>query len=422
MTARIGGRCCGRPFQSTLRPGEAPSIHERADADTLALALALALALTECQAHITLVAERFGFITRPAAEVRRCRRPVGSRLGADLKAPRKYSALLLAVACIIAAAYTAASRLPAESGRDSVGSSRAQGIVDPGGCLPLADLERFDDCLAFIRDESNIDIRLVSARPTSGSDISAAALDAVDRLGVGRDTKAQQGLLLYFDLTAQRLKVEVGHGLEEHIPDAYVAFLVDRHASFFFANANRSLGLRQLLRLLHARIHDATLGGRFDPSPFSVAPTSALSGSAGTNGNLRDRTRTMLPTTSAAASFSAGMSPAERYASYIDLPTAANWNPDADLLTGLPQGQGTLPLSPSWIDVRPTRHPAVQPAKTPRTPRSQLAHANSAASPPVPRHGRSVRAMRRGSSVRDCAKPMRPSPSESRLLARTVHS
>jgi hypothetical protein len=88
----------------------------------------------------------------------------------------------------------------------------------------------------------------------------------------------------------------------------------------------------------------------------------------------------------------------------------------------LPQGQGTLPLSPAWIDVRPTRDPAVQPAKTSRAPRYQFAHANSAASPSVPRHGRPVRAMRRGSSMRDCAKPMRPSRSESWLLARAVPS
>jgi uncharacterized protein len=268
-----------------------------------------------------------------------------------MKAPPIYSVLFLAVACIIAAAYTVASRLPAEAGSDSVGSSGAQGIVDPSGYLPLADLERFDDYLAFIRDESNIDIRLVFARPTSGSDISAAALDTVDRLGVGRDTKAQQGLLLYFDLTAQRLKVEVGYGLEEHFPDAYVAYLVDRHASLFFANANRSLGLRQLLRLLHARIRDATLGGRFDPSPFSVAPTNALSGGAGTNSNLRDRTRAVVPTTSAAASFSAGMSPAETYTSYIDLLAAANWNPDADLFTAESrQYLRQFPLSRAYRD------------------------------------------------------------------------
>ena len=206
-------------------------------------------------------------------------------------------------------------------------------IVDRSGYTEAADLPRFTNYLSLIRDESNIDIRLVFDRLPAGVDIHSAAADLVERLGIGRSTGAQRGLLLYFDVAAQRLKVEVGYGLEAYFPDAYVAFLVDRHAPLFFGAENRSLGLRLLLRLLHARIRDAALGGSFDPSPYGPAAALSLSGGAGSNSDLRDSSRARLPNAQRTSAYAAGPTPSETYASYLRLLSAPEWDPEADLFT-----------------------------------------------------------------------------------------
>lgn len=250
-----------------------------------------------------------------------------------MPSPRRIAALGFVVACLITAAAALTWRWPAKEAVDSVHPHRVVRILDPTGYVPSADLPRFDHYLSLIRDETSIDLRLVFARPPQGTDISAAAIEAVEQLGVGRDTGVQRGLLLYFDLTAHRLKAEVGYGLEAYFPDAYVAFLVDRHAPLFFAAGDRSLGLRQLLRLLHARIRDATLGGDFDPSPFGLTSAVALSGGGGANSDLRNSTHAALPIAAQPRAISAGTSPAETYANYLKLLSAPDWDPGSDVFT-----------------------------------------------------------------------------------------
>jgi uncharacterized membrane protein YgcG len=46
-------------------------------------------------------------------------------------------------------------------------------------------------------------------------------------LGIGQKTADRRWVLLYFDLTHRKMKVEVGYGLEGYFPDVYVPYLVN---------------------------------------------------------------------------------------------------------------------------------------------------------------------------------------------------
>lgn len=222
---------------------------------------------------------------------------------------------------------------PATRGVAGQASERSR-IIDPAGFIPVVDHPRFDEYLGHIRRESGIDLWIVLDSVPPGATLESAALEQVDRLGVGRETAARTGLLLYFDTGAERLKVEVGYGLEAHLPDAYLAFLVERHAPLLFKAADRSDNLRHLLRLLQARLRDAALGGEFDPAPLRRAALDHLSGGAGTNSDLKDTRRAELPAAPASSpDLAAGRTPQDTYASYLALLAAPDWHPDADLFT-----------------------------------------------------------------------------------------
>jgi uncharacterized protein len=206
------------------------------------------------------------------------------------------------------------------------------GVIDPTGFLQRADIARFNRYIALIHSESNIDIRIVLDRPPAGTSLESAAVETMQRLGIGRRTEAQTGLLLYFDLDARRLKVEVGYGLEAHFPDVYVAFLVERHAPLLFVAEDRSASLRHLLRLLQARVRDAALGGEFDPVPVRRLVAGSLSGGAGSTSDLNETRRARVDR-APGSTFGAGATPGETYAAYLALLAQEPWQPDSDVFT-----------------------------------------------------------------------------------------
>src|SRR5262249_31010083 len=78
--------------------------------------------------------------------------------------------------------------------------------------------------------------------------------------------REERGVVLFYDAASQRLRMEIGYGLEEYFPDAFVSYFIDAHARAFFAAGDPTLGLGFGLRLLHRRIREAALDRRFDPT------------------------------------------------------------------------------------------------------------------------------------------------------------
>ena len=228
-------------------------------------------------------------------------------------------------------------------------------LIDHAGIIPSGDIPRFDQYMGWILRESGIDVRIVFLPSVSNKSIETQAVDLMSQLQIGKQTGQQRGILLLYDMKEQRLKVEVGYGLEEVFPDVFVNYLVQDHVKTFFASGDASLGLRLMLRLLQHRIREAVIGNDFDPRTISkVRELEYLSGGAGVNSVLALGTKdgskpTAQPERNLA--FPAGKSPASAYHTYLDW--LAHWpmNLNAEFFTAESrQYLASLPSSPAYAE------------------------------------------------------------------------
>lgn len=255
----------------------------------------------------------------------------------------RYAALLALLAAALAYAAWKTGLVERLTGRHQLVTCTVQAgcrhVYDMAGVLPLQDLPRFEDYLAWILRESDVDVRFAFVAGTGERSIEDFAAGAVDEMRIGGKTREARGVLLLYDVAGQRLKVEVGYGLEAYFPDAFVSYLVNDHARMFFASGDLSVGLRLLLRLLQHRIREAVLGNGFDPRVLkAVAAGGYLSGGAGVS--------TAMPLNRASATgavtrmseeershYLARKSPEDTYSAYLGWLSEAKYDPDVELFT-----------------------------------------------------------------------------------------
>lgn len=162
-------------------------------------------------------------------------------------------------------------------------------VSDDAGVLSKFDARRFDEQLGWIFDESDIDVRFVFVKDTGTKTIEQLAVEKVQELGVGGKSREQRGVLLLYDLKGKELRVEVGYGLEQYFPDAFVGYLVHYHTRDFFSEGDLTIGLRWLIRMLHHRIREQKLGNNFDPRIVQVIKNQGyLSGGAGVSASVAE--------------------------------------------------------------------------------------------------------------------------------------
>jgi hypothetical protein len=87
--------------------------------------------------------------------------------------------------------------------------------------------------LEALYNESGVDVRFVFTREGS-RDLESFSLNRARQLGMGRDTD-RRGLLLVYDVARQRMRVEIGPGLEGIFPDGFVGYLMREQTAAFFA-------------------------------------------------------------------------------------------------------------------------------------------------------------------------------------------
>jgi uncharacterized protein len=228
-------------------------------------------------------------------------------------------------------------------------------VYDMAAVLVPQDLPRFEDYMSWIMRESDVDVRFVFVRGTGKRSIGEFAADAVDELRIGGKTREERGVLLLYDVAGQRLKVEVGYGLEGYFPDAFVSYLVNDHARMFFASGDLSVGLRLLLRLLQHRIREAVIGNAFDPRAVKAVEAGGyLSGGAGVSAAvpLSSAIVTGAVTSMSAqekSRYLARESPEQTYSAYLDWLAGTKFDPEVDLFT--PESRRYLlgfPLTPAY--------------------------------------------------------------------------
>jgi uncharacterized protein len=228
-------------------------------------------------------------------------------------------------------------------------------MLDRAGVIPPQDLPRFEQYMGWIMRESGVDIRLVFLPSTGEKSIETLAVELMDQFQIGGRTGQERGVLLLYDMQGQRLKIEVGYGLEGWFPDAFVNYLVEDHARMFFSSGDPSLGLRLMLRLLQHRLREAVIGNDFDPRSIArVRPLTHLSGGAGVSAKVELANRhSIVPAIADTDSlaFPAGISPSETYDNYLKWLAHWPFNTNADLFT--PDSRSylaSLRISPAYAE------------------------------------------------------------------------
>jgi uncharacterized protein len=232
------------------------------------------------------------------------------------------------------------------------GQSTCRHVYDMAGVLPSQDVPRFEQYMDWILRESDVDVRFAFVSDTGSHAIEQLAVDMVNEMRIGGKTREERGVLLLYDMRGQRLKVEVGYGLEAYFPDAFVNYLVHDHARMFFESGNITDGLRLMLRLLQHRIREAVLGTDFDPRVLqAVSAGGHLSGGAGVTAavpsggalgaeRLSDEER---------ARYAAQDSPAGTYNAYLAWLAQPIFDANVDLFTAESRNYlSRLPISPAY--------------------------------------------------------------------------
>lgn len=240
------------------------------------------------------------------------------------------------------------------SARPSPRSARR--VYDTARIISAADVPRFEEYLKWIFQESDVDVRLVLLDDLRGDTIEKAAVAWMKRLRIGARGREERGVLILYDMCGQRLRVEVGYGLEEYLPDGFVGYLVNDHARQFFESRDVTTGLRLMLRIVHMRIRRAVLGERFDPRVLKVVRrTGPLSGGAGATAAVALGPKfKRLPAAVASEDpqrYAAQETPEGTYRRYLEWMADGRFEPDIELFT--PETRRYLrgfPMSKAYFD------------------------------------------------------------------------
>lgn len=228
-------------------------------------------------------------------------------------------------------------------------------VHDRAALLSIWKRAQFEQYLARIEQESDIDIQFLFVDDLHGSSIDRYAAAAADSLHIRTQGHEARALLLVYDMRGRQLRIEVGYGLEPWFPDSFVGFLIEDHVREFFAAEDPATGLLLTARILQQRIREAALGGDYDPRPVArLRDYSHVSGGAGASGStplgasgafLEAQTSHRLR-----QYFAPQPTPAAAFERYLEWLAAGATDPDVGLFT--PETQlffADLPLSRGYI-------------------------------------------------------------------------
>jgi hypothetical protein len=229
-------------------------------------------------------------------------------------------------------------------------------IHDEANILPEYDIQKFEEYNNFIFNESDIDIHFVFMENAGDKTIDEIAVEKVQELGIGGESREERGVLLLYDVRGKKLRIEVGYGLEEYFPDAFVGYLIHDHTRHFFSTGDISTGLRLLIRMIHHRIREAVLGNTFNPRVVElIRHRGYLSGGAGVTSSMPARahgktTRQSGITDEVRQGYSPQPTPKAVYEKYLEWLAAGEYEPRIAIFT--PQSQtymASLPTTKAYF-------------------------------------------------------------------------
>jgi TLP18.3/Psb32/MOLO-1 phosphatase superfamily protein len=142
-------------------------------------------------------------------------------------------------------------------------------VHDKLGALTTDDRRKFNATLGWLYGENGVDAH-VELLPTIGEEpLEHYTVRRMRRLGIGRES-GRRGLLLVYDKSAGRLRMEVGPALEGLLTDAFVGH-INRGVLQHYVSANEIRdGLYATLFMILDRLRQAALGNDFDPRVLAL--------------------------------------------------------------------------------------------------------------------------------------------------------
>jgi uncharacterized protein len=170
-------------------------------------------------------------------------------------------------------------------------------VVDETGFLPQRFAWSLDYQLQEAFDNLGVDMRFVVVRGVPDGDLSGYALKKARALGMGW-TVDRQALLFLYDVKNERMRIEVGPGMEGVFPDGFVGYLMRDEMATFFAARNPVLGIKYTMWSVFHRLQQAALGLEYDPlaDTFITDRTRLAAGAGATAQTTLGATRYDLPT------------------------------------------------------------------------------------------------------------------------------
>lgn len=270
--------------------------------------------------------------------------------------------VLLSLPCALVAVLAATGMPAPDALRRLWGSEpeQVQRVHDGAGILPPDVRVKAEQYVQRIFDESDVDVRIVTLRGRGHDDVLEDAAPRLMReLDAGASGGRHRGLLVVYDATARRGRIEVGYGLEESFPDGFVGYLLAQHVQPMFAEGNPTQGIHLLLRMLHDRIRMATLNERFDPRVLDVLrrdDDGRLSGGAGASRVLPLASRHTgafgqeRATKEARRRLGAQPTPDDAYRAYLRWMTDGVFDPNLELFTpDTRRYLGSMPMTEAYF-------------------------------------------------------------------------
>ncbi|MDN3521498.1 TPM domain-containing protein [Halomonas ramblicola] len=203
-------------------------------------------------------------------------------------------------------------------------------VEDRAGLLDEAQRQRLTEYHALLAADHAIDYRVVTGRELG--DLDRFAVDYVAAHEVGGDDG--RGLLLVLDAAADEVRLEVGHGLEAHYVDAFVAYLEARQMTEFFAAGRVADGILASTELIVAQAQQAE---------GELVPAIAGSGGAGARLPARLDAGRSAPSDAPLAA-EAGAAPREVLVAYRRAMEERNDNPALDIYS-----RATRDMLADWV-------------------------------------------------------------------------
>ncbi len=146
-------------------------------------------------------------------------------------------------------------------------------VVDEAGLMTASQLARLNEYHRFLLRDHDIDYRVITTR--DGKDINEYTWRAFEASKTGGASTAGRGLLLVINAEQNRVRMEVGPGLEGVYPDAFVAYLEQRQMTPFFAAGRVADGILATSEMIITRAQNARANAGFGGEAWAAASTGA---------------------------------------------------------------------------------------------------------------------------------------------------